>query len=335
MRVVDVEPFSLSLTRPLNTADGPIEERAGVLVHVEHAGETGVGEATPLPGWTESLEACRAALEAVEGDDPATTLDSLAGTPAARHAVEMAVAGCEARATGESLAAWLGEATPAASVPVNATVGDGTPAETAAAAREAVEAGVPAVKVKVGVGDAARDHERLTAVRDACPAVELRADANGAWDRETAADVLEWAADLDLAYLEQPLSAADLSGHAALRGAGVGIAVDESLAERGLEAVLAAEAADTVVLKPMVLGGPVAARAVARRAHEAGLDSVVTTTIDGAYARAAAVHLAASLPSVPACGLGTGALLVTDLLDPDPVPVERGAIAVPTGPGLL
>ncbi|MFC7226722.1 o-succinylbenzoate synthase [Salinirubellus salinus] len=327
-----VEPFSLSLTRPLSTANGPIEAREGFLVHVEHAGETAVGEATPLPGWTESLEECRAALEAVA--DPVSALDEMGDHPAARHAVEMAVAGCEARSNGESLAAWLGEDAPAASVPVNATVGDDTPAQTAAAAREAVEAGFPAVKIKVGVGEQSRDRERLAAVRDACPAVELRADANEAWDRETAADVVEWAADLDLAYLEQPLSAADLSGHAALRGAGVGIALDESLAAHGLDAVLAADAADTVVLKPMTLGGPVAARTVARRAHEAGVDTVVTTTIDGAYARAAAVHLAASLPSVPACGLGTGALLATDLLDPDPVPVAEGAVAVPTHPGV-
>ncbi|MFC7059785.1 o-succinylbenzoate synthase, partial [Halovenus salina] len=33
------------------------------MVTVEYDGHYGVGEATPLPGWTESYEACREALE--------------------------------------------------------------------------------------------------------------------------------------------------------------------------------------------------------------------------------------------------------------------------------
>jgi o-succinylbenzoate synthase len=330
------DPFSLSLSRPLSTARGEMTEREGFLVELEYTGETGIGEATPLSGWTESLEASREALESVERHgDPSEALDGMAGAPAARHAVESAVADCEAKAAGRSLAAWLADGTPAAHVPVNATVGNGDPEATAQAASEAVDGGYPAVKVKVGARDPASDRERLSAVRAACPAVELRADANGAWDRETAAEMVDHAADLDLAYVEQPLAAADLDGHADLRGRGVGIALDEGLSEHGPERALEADAADTLVLKPMALGGPLAARDVALAAAEAGVGSVVTTTVDGAYARAVAVHLAASLPSVPACGLATAGLLADDLLAPDPVPVVEGEISTPDGPGVL
>ncbi|ESS03501.1 MAG: L-alanine-DL-glutamate epimerase related enzymes of enolase superfamily, partial [uncultured archaeon A07HR67] len=176
---------------------------------------------------------------------------------------------------------------------------------------------------------------RLRAVRRAVgPAVDLRADANGAWDRATARRALDRLAPLDLAYVEQPLPAADLAGTARLRAeTTVPIALDESLAERSVETVLGADAADVVVIKPMALGGPDRALAVACRAREAGVDPVITTTIDAVVARTAAVHVASAVPDVPACGLATADLLA-EALAPDPCPVSDGRIEVPAGPGL-
>jgi o-succinylbenzoate synthase len=330
---MNVEPFSLSLARPLSTARGEITEREGFLVRVEHDGETGLGEATPLPGWTESLEACRAALEAVDDGAPALALAGMTGTPAARHGLELALFDAAARARDEPLYRYLGGETTVGGVPVNATVGDGPPGETAREAREAVDDGYPAVKVKVGARALEADLERLRAVREACPGLELRADANGAWDRETARRALGGLARLDVAYVEQPLAAPDLAGHADLRGGRVGIALDESLAEASVDESLAAGAADVLVLKPMALGGPGRARRAALRARKVGVEPVVTTTIDGSLARAAAVHVAASIPDIRACGLATASWLSADLTEVDPVPVEDGRIRVPSGPG--
>ena len=341
---MDRHEFSLALARPLGTARGDIERRDGLLIRLG----VGIGEATPLPGWTESLPACRRALDAVEDAlhrvdpvdrDPTDPLaaapavaEGLADTPAARHAVELATLDARGRRTGRSLAALLGD-DPAATVPVNATVGDASVEETAAAAREAVDAGFDCLKIKVGAGRLDRDVARLRAVRDAVgEAVELRADANGAWDRETAATAVDAVADLGLSYVEQPLDAADLSGHAALRGRGVDIAVDETLTEHPPGAVMAADAADVLVLKPMARGGPGRTVRAARDALAAGVDPVVTTTVDAAVARTAAVHVAAAIPDVRACGLATGAALAADVA-PDPAPVVEGAVTVPDDPG--
>jgi L-alanine-DL-glutamate epimerase-like enolase superfamily enzyme len=188
------------------------------------------------------------------------------------------------------------------------------------------------VKVKVGARSLSADLERLRALRARCPDVELRVDANGAWARPTAERALAALADLGVALVEQPLAAADLAGHADLAGGETGVALDEGLVEHGFDAVLEADAADAVVCKPMALGGIDAARTVAERAREAGLAAVVTTTIDGAVARAGAVHLAASLPDVPACGLATGDRLATDLAE-GIAPVRSGAVTVPQGKG--
>jgi o-succinylbenzoate synthase len=339
--------FELALDAPLSTARGDITTRRGLLVGVDRDGTRGIGEATPLPGWTESFAECRAALRGAPGapsldvpDDPTPATVDIGTTPpapAARHGLALARLDAAARRRGASLAAHLtggvaSDDSPAPRVPANATVGDAPPDETAAAVREAAAEGFDCVKVKVGVGSVARDTARLRAARDAAD-VSLRADANGAWDRETAAEAVDAFRPLDLDYLEQPLSQSDLAGHRALRGRGVRVALDESVAARGLAPALSSDAADVVVLKPMALGGPDRTVAAARRARTAGVEPVVTTTVDAAVARTAAVHAAAAIPDVAPCGLATRALLADDLV-PDPVPVADGTVAVPDGPGL-
>ncbi len=335
--MLDVEPFTVRLARPLETADGAIRERRGFLVFVEDGDTPGVGEATPLPGWTESYDACRAAL--VRAGTVAEELDwgvALAKTdaPAARHGLSLALAEARARAAGYPLYRYLDASNVVRSVPVNATLGDDDPAATAAAAERATLAGFDCLKVKVGARSVSEDVGRLRAVRDRVGAsVELRVDANGAWTREQAESAVDALADLDVAYVEQPLPGEDLAGHCALRDGPVDVALDESLREYDVEEIVDAGAADVVVLKPMVLGGPDRARAAALAAREAGVDPVLSTTVDAVVARTGAVHVAASLPEVRPCGLATGSMLATDL-SADPAPVVDGAVEVPQELGL-
>jgi o-succinylbenzoate synthase len=367
---IETAPFSLSLARPLETARGTIDAREGYLVAIETGDELGIGEATPLPGWTESLEACEQALtQAIDAyRDEATDTDRRAGkraaldtldaseTPAARHGFTAALADLEAREAGQPLYRYLGSDRAVERVPVNATIGDGSPGEGESAAASAVAEGFRCLKVKVGARSIEADVARLRAIDGAVGEteeveergnVEIRADANGAWSREEARRALAaFEAELGgrLAYVEQPLSASDLAGHAALHerkaggndgGSSIGIALDESIAEYAPETVLEREAADVLICKPMVLGGLDRAREVALRARAAGIEPVVTTTIDGAIARTGATHLAASLAPTAACGLATASLLDSDLVGSDPAPITDGYARVPQSPGTI
>ncbi|WP_284030888.1 enolase C-terminal domain-like protein [Halobaculum lipolyticum] len=343
---------SLPLRAPLGTATGEIRERPVFLVALAGTfagGEScrGVGEAAPLPPWTEPVGDCRLALEGAAdavADGAAVDLGGL--PPAARHALSLASVDARARRDGVPLSRALAAAgdPPAASVPANATVGDGSVAETVAAADTAVAEGFDCLKCKVGARSVAEDTERLRAVRESVgDDVVIRADANGAWDREAAARAVEAfaAPDVDLAYLEQPVARDDHESLRALRGRGVPVAVDETVnAPDGTDGWPdpIGEYADVAVLKPMAQGGPEATVAAARDLHDRGVDTVVTTTIDAAVARTAAVHVAAAVPGggERAHGLATGDLLAADVVDgdDDPVPVADGRVAVPTGPGL-
>ncbi|MFB6201712.1 MAG: o-succinylbenzoate synthase [Halorhabdus sp.] len=328
---MDIESFSLALSAPLRTATGEISRRDGWLVTHASRETVGVGEATPLHGWTESAEACEGALYAVaDGHRDPSSLDADA-TPAASHAVDLARVDLAAREAERPLAAWLDE-DPAESVPVNATIGDGEVEDAVQASRDAVAAGFETLKIKVGARSLAADLARVRNVAEAVPAATIRVDANGAWtdaDAERAIDELSGTVSL----VEQPLPADDLAGHAALRGRGIDIGLDESVREAGVRSILSADAADVIVLKPMVLGGIRRARDLAVTARRTGIDPIVTTTIDGVVARTAALHLAASLDIERACGLATADRLTEDLA-PDPAPVVDGCMRVPDAAGI-
>ncbi|THE64991.1 o-succinylbenzoate synthase [Salinadaptatus halalkaliphilus] len=352
---LEYRPFSLSLSAPLETANGTIETRDGYLVRIvdestagtpgdgaaptpASEGTVGYGEATPLSGWTESGEDCADALEraqqALTVGGPEAALEAVDRQVAARHGVALALADLQASREAVPLYRYLGQETMVGRVPVNATIGAGSANDAVAAAHEAVDAGFACCKVKVGSRPLEDDIERVRRVRDVVgSAVELRVDANEAWTIPDAERAIEAFADLDVSILEQPLPAGALEGHADLRGEGVEIALDEGVLEHGIDAICSAEAADAVVLKPMALGGIDIARRVAAWVCEIDLTPIVTTTIDGVVARTAAVHLAAAIPEVPACGLATADVLAEDL-GPDPVLLEKGAAVVPQAKGI-
>lgn len=327
--------FSLPLARPLVTADGSIDRREGFLLRVGDD-PPGLGEATPLPGWTETADDCRAALSSTLAaglpDDP-LDLPALAATPAARHGLELALLDRAAKVAADPLYRYLGGDRRVSTVPVNATIDDGTVEETTEAAAEAVTAGFRVLKVKVGARPVEADLERLAAVRAAVDdAIELRADANGAWNADRAEAALEGLAQHGVELLEQPLEPNQLDGHGDLRGRGIDIALDESMRAHSVDAVIDGDAADVLIFKPMVLGGVGRCAALASRARENGLDVVVTSTIDAAVARTAAVHLAAAIDVDRACGLATADRLAGDVAG-DPAAVVDGGISVPQGGG--
>jgi len=196
-------------------------------------------------------------------------------------------------------------------VPVNVTV----PAVGPERAHAIVAAsGCRTAKVKVaepGQPESA-DLARVDAVRDALgPAGRIRVDANGGWDVDTAARMLDGLAGFGLEYAEQPC--ATLAELAELRRrTQVPLAADESIrrAEDPL-AVRAAGAADIVVIKAQPLGG---VRAGLEIAAACGLPVVVSSALESSVGLAAGAALAAALPALDyACGLATMSLLTGDV----------------------
>ena len=208
-------------------------------------------------------------------------------------------------------------------VAVNAFVPAVDPSTAASVAAAAVADGAPCVKVKVGTGD---DAGRVAAVREVIgPKVGLRLDANGAWDLDTAAWAMAFLDRFDLELVEQPVATLDDMARLRRQSA-VPVAADESV--RGIDDARRLHrlgAADAVVVKIQPLGGVTAAMEVA---EAAGVPAIVSSLYETSVGVAAGLALAAALPELPyACGLGTAALLVGDVVADPLVPVG-GELAV-------
>jgi L-Ala-D/L-Glu epimerase len=332
-------PAHVRLRAPLLTAHGELRERDGFLVRVGD----GRGEACPLPWFgTEDVAACARALSAAaEALAPARAparLEELAlpawldVTPAARHAIELALLDELAQRTSVPLRRLL-HAGAADEVAVGALLAAREPAALAREASAAAAEGFGTVKLKVAHAPLDEDLARAAVVRDAAgPGVRLRLDANGGWDEPSALNALRRLASLDVELCEQPC--ADVASLRRLRGATpVPIAADESVPRSNGELL---HAVDAIVLKPMVLGGVLPALAWARQARAHGLRALVTTTLDGTIARLAAAQLAGALLAfgpMPDAGLATGRLIDRDVCE-DPAPPTRGRILLPSAPGL-
>lgn len=206
------------------------------------------------------------------------------------------------------------------SVAVNVTVPALDP-ETAAAL--VVGSGARTAKVKVGEPgeDPAAERRRVAAVRHALgPSGGLRVDANAAWDVETAAARLEALDEYDLEYAEQPVSTIEEMVELKQR-IDIPLAADESVR---LEAdpleVVAAGAADVLVLKVQPMGGVARVIDLAARA---GIGVVVSSALEtsvGIYSGALAASLVT--PDDVACGLGTASLLTGDVTSNPLTPID-------------
>ncbi len=100
--------------------------------------------------------------------------------------------------------------------------------------REAVDAGFPQIKLKVGA-DREDDVRRLRIARETCgPGYSIAVDANQRWDVAEAIDWVRMLQPFDLAWVEEPTSPDDVLGHAAIaRGiAPVPVATGEHVANR-------------------------------------------------------------------------------------------------------
>lgn len=308
------------LRRPFVTAGGVVADRELVVVRLEDdEGTPGWGEAAPFEPY-----------DGIAIDDVWRAL--AAGPPArdappqARTAWELSELDLQARRRGRPLG------TPGAdAIPVNLTLPAGPADEVAAAAAAGLRDGYSCFKLKVGLPD---DEERVAAVRGAIGAwPALRVDANGAWSATEAVERIDELGRFDLELVEQPCATLEELAEVRARTT-LPIAADEPI-RTAADVLRAAElgACDVVNVKLAGSGGLGPARDALRAAEEAGMRAWLSSTLDGPWAIAAALQLAAEQRLTLACGLATLDLFDARLARALPRP-RNGLMAVPSGPGL-
>ena len=333
----DLAPYELPLVSPMVTSYRTIESRRGALVSLAESGLTGWGDVCPMPGWSpHSLDELTGHLVDAASQLGSELLDDVLATlevvPEARAALAGAACDLAAQRAGVPLSGLLDDRA-VERVRVNASIGAASTPRAVGEASLAVAMGFTALKLKVGAVSPDEDVARVEAIRRAIGHdIEIRLDANGAWDVDTAVATLGRLAGTGIAFCEEPTVGIDAIAAVGARSA-IPVAIDESA--RSLDDVSRAfdtGTIDVVVVKPQALGGPDMAMRAIDLARGVGATVVVTSMIDSAIGVAHAVHVAAAAGTEVAHGVATSSLVADDVARA--LPIEDGHVLVPTLPGL-
>lgn len=323
---VRVEPLDLPLEEPFEIALGEQTAARNLLVTVELSdGTTGYGESSPIAPVTGetrdgAVETARAGGDLLVGEPIAeygshvrTMRETFPGAVSATLALETAVLDAYCRARGLPLSELFGGApTP---VTTDLTIPIVSPEEARETATSAVKRGFEHLKIKTG-SDVDADVERVAAVNEVTPDVELKVDANQGWTPAETEQFAEECRDrgVDLALIEQPVRADDLAGLARTREAvSVPIAADEAVfTPADAVRVVRADAADVVNVK-LGKSGLVGAREIVAVAEAANLELMVGCMLESAIGIHAAAHVVAGTDAFSYVDLDGNLLLADDV----------------------
>ena len=191
--------------------------------------------------------------------------------------------------------------------------------------------GCTAAKIKVAEkGESLNDDlARVREVRRVLGSdIAIRLDANSGWTPQQAKGAADALEQFGIDYLEQPVSTLEeMSELRNLLGSSpIRLAADETVRKSHHVGRIREVGCEVVIVKPSPIGGFTHTMALAREAHENGLQVVVSSGLESSVGLTYAAHVASAvdrLTGVPtAHGLGTAALLGRDVVIKPLVPQE-------------
>ncbi|PHM37540.1 o-succinylbenzoate synthase [Xenorhabdus innexi] len=303
MRKATLYHYSLPMEAGVILRYQRLKTRDGFLVHLQENEAHGWGEIAPLPEFShETLEqAQQAAVEWLTNWCQADT------EPEQNEELPSVAFGISC-----ALAELCGELPEEADYR-KAPLCTGDPDEVIL--RLGKMAGQKIAKVKVGLYEAVRDGMVANVLLEAVPELQLRLDANRSWTR-TKADGFAKYVNPDyrqrIAFLEEPCKTREESLDFA-RQTGIAIAWDESVREEDFT-VKAEEGVAAIVIKPTLVGSIARCRQLITEAHQAGLDAVISSSIESSFGLTQLARLAHWLTPDTLPGLDTLDLLRSQLI---------------------
>ncbi len=189
-----------------------------------------------------------------------------------------------------------------------------------------LEQGFTGIKIKIGIGDLRQDAQTVAAVREAIgPDTRLMVDYNQSLTVPEAIRRIRRLAEYDLQWVEEPVTAEDLSGHAAVRArCQVGIQTGENWwFPEDIARAISASASDFAMLDIMKIGGVTGWLRAAGQAEGASLPVSSHLFIE------ASAHVLAVTPTAHFLEH----LDIAGAILSEPLKVEDGMLR-PRGPGL-
>ncbi|PCI04089.1 MAG: dipeptide epimerase [Hyphomicrobiales bacterium] len=349
MRIVKAEIFKarIALKMPFKTAlgSGQATETLFIRLHTDD-GLVGMGEASYMgtvvgetlsTGAAAAVEYARLLLDKNPlALKPLTKQmrSLLPNNPTTRSALDMALYDIVGQAVGMPIYALLGgERRP---LTTDMTIGIDTPEAMTRTARDYVDRGFSAIKIKLGTAYR-EDIERVSRIRaEVGDDIQLRVDANQGWDHVTALKVLRELSSLDIQYCEQPVPACDLEGITYLRQLSpVPIMADEAVFDQyDAFRLIKRESCDYINIKLAKSGGIDTAMSISSVAEAAGIKCMIGCMAESRLGLTASAHLASALDNIVFYDLDGAEMHIDDPIEGGLVYHHGGEIELPTAPGL-
>jgi L-Ala-D/L-Glu epimerase len=332
---VSHEVIRLKTRYPFVIARGGYAAHENVVVRVtDDDGIEGFGEAAPNRYYGESVATVVAALDQFEpvlGSADAWSLEAIDASldrvlrrnGSAKSAVSAALHDLMGKRLGVPVHRLWGldpADAPQSSFTIGIADNDGLRQRVADAAQ------YPILKVKLGTD---RDMEIVRVVREAAPTKRLRVDANAAWTPSHAVRMVDFLADHDVEFVEQPVAQHDIDGLRFVRErAKLPIIADESCLV-ATDIPRLAGAVDGINLKLAKCGSLREALRIVHTARAFGMSVMAGCMIESSLGISAVAQLA---PLLDHADLDGAALLAEDPFAG--TTIELGSIRLGSGPGL-
>ena len=285
---------TLELAERFVISRGAQETADVVHLELEHAGETGYGEAAPTTRYEESAESSLAFLERLDdlGDDPfahdeiGARLAEHPGQMSAKAAIDAALHDLCGKLTG--LPTWRFLGLRREGPPTSWTIWLGDPDDMARRAEAAADR-FKRLKLKLGGRDGL-DVERVRAVRGVT-SLPLRVDVNEYWTLDEALESLPQLVEAGVDYCEQPLPADDPDGPALKKRSPLPIYVDEDCGTLA-DVPACAERAHGINIKLAKSGGIREGIRMAHAARALGLQVMLGCMLESGLGIAAGAQMA-------------------------------------------
>ncbi len=331
--------YKIPFVEPFRSAACVFENREGLLIRLKKDGITALGEASPLPGFSnESLSQIinkfqHSAEDIKKHFGSAFTLQSTLrflhsyeSLPSLQFGLLTLAATFLAQQKNIPLQQLFASESQAF-VPVNAVLG-----MESCGKMEKIEAalkqGYQTVKLKAGT-NFSEFLSFLESVRRQYPDLSLRVDANQSWTFNQASTFLPKLHPYRIEYCEEPLAQPDAKSVRTLaKHSHVSIALDESVF-RHFSLAQAVKLAPVLIVKPMIWGLRFTAEQAGKNIRNQHPKFVLTTSLESGIGRLMTASLAAAFgDGTLAHGLNTGLLLTDDLWDDEQF-IKNGRFKLP------
>ncbi|KAA9000005.1 o-succinylbenzoate synthase [Affinibrenneria salicis] len=300
MRGATLYRYSVPMDAGVVLRDQRLQRREGLLVRLCEDERVGWGEIAPLPAFS------RETLDEAQQAAQRRLRDWLAGGEPPDDALPSVAFGLSCAL------AELTQRLPETADYRKAPLCSGDPDELFARL-QALDDKV--AKVKVGLYEAVRDGMIVNLLLEALPDLRLRLDANRSWTRPKADSFARYvnpALRPRIDFLEEPCKTRAES-LAFAQHSGIAIAWDESVREADFR-VRAEPGVRAIVIKPTLIGSLTRCRQLIEQAHQAGLEAVISSSIESSLGLSQLARIAHWLTPHAVPGLDTLDLMRAQVL---------------------